>query len=99
MPGLSSRAKLGVAAALMAAAAIYCGLRLKVTTDITHFLPAGSDHRLATLSRRLADSTLTRTLIVSVGGPSTEAVHAAAVAMADGLRDNAEVAFVQRGPT
>lgn len=96
---LSSRAQLGVAGALMAAAAIFCALRLKVTTDITHFLPADSDHRLAALSHRLADSTLTRTLIVSIGGPSTEAVRAAAVAMTDGLRNHPEVAFVQRGPT
>ncbi|HVR62830.1 MAG TPA: MMPL family transporter [Polyangia bacterium] len=96
---LSARAQLGLAAALMAAAAIYCALRLKVTTDITHFLPAGSDHRLAELSRRLADSTLTRTLIVSVGGPSVDAVADAAREMAEGLRDHAEVAFVQRGPT
>ena len=83
----------------MAGAALFCALRLKVTTDITHFLPAGSDHRLATLSRRLADSTLTRTLIVSIGGPTPEAVHGAAVAFADGLRGNQEVAWIQRGPT
>ncbi|HEY2904146.1 MAG TPA: MMPL family transporter [Polyangia bacterium] len=96
---LSSRAPLYIAAVLAAGAATFCALRLKVTTDITHFLPAGSDHRLATLSRRLADSSLTRTLIVSVGGPSTEAVHAAAVALADGLRDQKEIAWLQRGPT
>jgi predicted exporter len=96
---LSSRARLGLAAALMAAAAVYCALRIKVTTDITHFLPAGSDHRLAELSRRLADSTLTRTLIISIGGPTPEAARAAAVAMADSLRDHPEVAWLQRGPT
>ena len=47
---------------------VFCALRLRVTTDITHFLPAGTDHRLAELSRRLADSSLTRTLILDVGG-------------------------------
>ena len=96
---LSSRVQLGIALLLMAGAGLYCALRLKVTTDITHFLPAGSDHRLATLSRQLADSTLTRTLIVSIGGPTADAVHAAAVAFTDGLRGDPEVAWIQRGPT
>ena len=62
----------GCSSAIAAVAAIgmliFCALRLRVNNDITHFLPAGTDHRLADLSRQLADSSLTRTLILDVGG-------------------------------
>jgi hypothetical protein len=61
--------RLALAAIVAAAMAVFCAARLRVTTDITHFLPAGADHRLAGLSRQLADSSLTRTLILSFGAP------------------------------
>jgi len=95
----SPRARLLVAAAVAAAMTIFCATRLRVTTDITHFMPAGSDHRLARLSRQLADSSLTRTLILSVGAPDAEGARAAAAALAARLVAEPEVAFVQRGPT
>jgi hypothetical protein len=61
------RLTLGVAADAGLAMAVLCAARLKVTTDITHFLPAGDDRGLGQLSRQLADSALTRNLIVSIG--------------------------------
>ncbi|HEY8924721.1 MAG TPA: MMPL family transporter, partial [Polyangia bacterium] len=85
---------------LIAGMAAYSSLRLEVTTDITHFLPAGGDHRMAQLSRELADSPLTRTLILSVGATREGAdVRAAAVALAERLALQPEVASIQRGPT
>jgi predicted exporter len=100
---MSGRARLSVAAVLAAVLAAgmaaFIALRLQVSTDITHFLPAGADHRLANLSRQLADSTLTRTLILSVGAPEPEQAKAAARAIAERLAAHPEVAFVQRGPT
>ncbi|HTA20010.1 MAG TPA: MMPL family transporter [Polyangia bacterium] len=96
---MSPRARLLLAAAAAAAMTIFCATRLRVTTDITHFLPSGSDHRLAGLSRQLADSSLTRTLILSVAAPDAEAARAAAAALAARLVSLPEVAFVQRGPT
>ena len=63
-----TRLRLGIAAALTVGMIVFCALRLRVTTDIMHFFPAGTDHRLAELSRKLADSSLTRTLILDVGG-------------------------------
>jgi predicted exporter len=93
------RARLLFVSALAGAMAVFCALRLRVTTDITHFLPAGADHRLAGLSRQLADSTLTRTLILSVGAPNIDDAKAAARALAERLASLPEVAFVQRGPT
>jgi len=85
---------------LIAGMAVYSSLRLEVTTDITHFLPAGGDHRMAQLSRELADSPLTRTLILSVGATRADAdVRGAAVALAGRLAAHPEVASIQRGPT
>jgi len=95
----SARLRLGVAAALATAMVVFCAMRLRVTTDITHFLPAGTDHRLAELSRRLADSALTRTLILDVGGDDPRAVREGAAALAAGLAGNPEVAWLERGPT
>jgi predicted exporter len=94
-----TRLHLGVAAALAIAMIVFCALRLRVTNDITHFLPAGTDHRLADLSRRLADSSLTRTLILDVGGADPAAVRQGVVALAAGLAAHPEVAWLERGPT
>jgi predicted exporter len=100
MTGLSRRAtRLLVAGAIAAGMAAFTAARMRVTTEITHFLPAGSDHRLAGLSRQLADSALTRTLILDVAGPDAEATKAGARALAERLAAHPEVAFVQRGPT
>lgn len=99
------RAALVVAGVLAAGMAIFTAARMKVAGDITHFLPAGTDHQLAQLSRALSDSTLTRTLIVSIGAEqldaaqATDAARTAAAALAEGLAAHPEVAWVQRGPT
>jgi predicted exporter len=93
------RTRLLFAAAVAAAMGVFCATRLQVTTEITHFLPAGADHRLAGLSRQLADSTLTRPLILSVGAPDLEAAKGAARALGERLAAHPEVEFVQRGPT
>jgi predicted exporter len=98
-PPRSGRRRLAIAAALAAAMAAYVAFRLKITTDITHFLPAGADQRAAELSRRLADSTLTRTLILSIGAPEPEAARQGAAALAARLAQNPEVAWIARGPT
>src|SRR5438552_13067940 len=80
--------------------AAYSALRLEVTTDITHFLPAGSDHRMAQLSRELADSPLTRTLILSIGARRDGAdPRAAAVTVGERIARHPEIATLQRGPT
>jgi predicted exporter len=98
-PGRSGRLRLGIAAALAAAMAATVALRIQVTTDITHFLPAGADQRAAELSRRLADSTLTRTMILSIGAQDPAAARQGAAALADRLAGNPEVAWIARGPT
>jgi predicted exporter len=94
-----TRLQLGVAAVLTVGMIVFCALRLRVNNDITHFLPAGTDHRLADLSRQLADSTLTRTLILDVGGADPQAVKAGAAALAARVAAHPEVAWLERGPT
>jgi predicted exporter len=93
------RLALIVAAAAALAMATLCALRLKVTTDITHFLPAGTDRGLGQLTRQLADSALTRNLILSVGAAEPARARAAAAQMAAHLARHPEVAWIQRGPT
>ena len=88
-------ARLALAAALAVAMGAYCATHLRVTTDITHFLPAGADHRLGTLSHQLADSALTRTLILSVEGPDGDAARTAARALGERLAAHPEVDFVR----
>src|SRR5262245_27245745 len=97
--GDHTRLHLGVAAVVAIGMIVFCALRLRVNNDITHFLPAGTDHRLADLSRQLADSTLTRTLILDVGGGDPQAVRDGAAALAAGLAAYPEVAWIERGPT
>jgi predicted exporter len=94
-----SRLHLVIAAVAAVGMLVFCVLRLRVNNDITHFLPAGTDHRLADLSRQLADSTLTRTLILDVGGNDPQAVKAGAGALAARLASHPEVAWLERGPT
>jgi predicted exporter len=93
------RGRLGVAAALALGMALLCALRLQVTTDITHFLPAGKDRGLGQLSRQLADSALTRNLIISIAAPDAPAAKTAAARMTERLARHPEVAWIQRGPT
>jgi len=94
--GDRSRLHLVIAGVAAIAMLVFCLLRLRVNNDITHFLPAGTDHRLADLSRQLADSALTRTLILDVGGSDPQAVKSAAAAMAATLSAHPEVAWLER---
>ena len=93
------RRALWVAAVVALAMGGTSARRWSVSTDITHFLPSGTDHALATISRQLADSTLTRTLILSVGAPDREAARLGATTITERLLRHPEVAWVQRGPT
>jgi predicted exporter len=90
--------------ALMIAMGVFVALRLELTSEITHFLAAGDDARLAKLSRQLADSELTKTTILVVdaeGEADQEANTRAAIAAADelaaALTDDDEIAWVRTG--
>ena len=95
----TGRRRVLAAAVLAAAMAALCATRLKVTTDITHFLPAGTERGQGRLSRQLADSALTRNLILSIGAPDAGRARDGAKRVADRLAAHPEVAWIQRGPT
>lgn len=76
---------------------VYCTLHLRVGTDITNFLPVGDSTELAALSSELADSALTRTIIVTVGASDQAVAIAAARELSRELRDHSEVAWIRAG--
>ncbi len=80
-----------VAAAL---AGLLAATRLRVVTDIRHFIPSGSDSGLSSISALLAGSPLTRTSILALRGPG--AVEAAPAFHAC-LRDSGLLEWSQSG--
>jgi predicted exporter len=68
-----------------------------LSTDISRFMPAESDAELASLASLLADSDLTRTMILTVGADDLDAAVAAARALGDRLRGDPELASVRTG--
>jgi predicted exporter len=92
------RAALGLL--VIVALAVVCWTRLAVTTDITHFLADETDAKLAGISRQLAQSELTRTIVLSVRSETGEAGPALAAARTLGaaLADDPEVAWLRTGP-
>jgi predicted exporter len=81
--------------ALAAAMLAYCALHLRVGTDLTRFLPLGAGSELAALSGRLADSPLTRTVVLSLGADDRSVAIAAARELAEALRRHPEVAWIR----
>ena len=92
MLGLRSGLALVAAATAML---VYSALHLRVGTDITNFLPLGGRSELAALSSRLADSPLTRTVVLSIGANDPAIAIAAARELAERLREHPEVAWVR----
>ncbi|MFY0542168.1 hypothetical protein [Nannocystis pusilla] len=84
----------------MAGLVAFCVLRLQVVTDITAFMADVADPKLAALSRGMASSELTRTLVLSVSDERGEpdVAIAGAQALADRLQDRPEVAWLRTGP-
>lgn len=74
---------------------LYCALHLRLGTDITRFLPVGSESELAVLSSRLTDSPLTRTVVLSIGADELPTAIAAAGELAEALAAHPEVAWVR----
>jgi predicted exporter len=89
--------RIAVGAALLLLMGLFCALRLELSNEITHFLAPGDDPRLARLSRRLAESELTRTMILSVSAEEAEVAMAAVDDMAESLASDPEVAWVRAG--
>jgi predicted exporter len=73
----------------------YCALNLRLGTDLTNFMPKDSRSELARISSQLTDSPFTRTMILSVEGPDTDAAIDAAKRLAAFLRGRPEVEWVR----
>ena len=95
---MSDRWKVLAAAAVLTAMAVFCALRMRVSTDVTQFLPGAEDRQLARIGAQLVDSSLTRTMILSVEAPSQAQAIAAGKQLAGLLRTDPEVASVNNGP-
>ena len=73
-------------------------LRLEVTTDLTHFLSDSDEIELAQLSRAIASSALTRTMVLVVRAPELPVAVAAAKEWSAILAEHPEVERIQSGP-
>lgn len=76
--------------------------RLRVTTDITHFLPDGAAAEDVHLARALATGELSRTMVLLIDAPDTETAVRASHAFEGALRAEPRVgpalAFLDAGP-
>ncbi|MDX1650190.1 MAG: MMPL family transporter, partial [Myxococcota bacterium] len=87
----------GLFAAAVLAMAAYCATHLELSTDVTNFMPEESHRELAVLASRLADSELTRTMVLTVGAPETQTAVAVARELAARVEDHPEVAWLRAG--
>lgn len=80
----------------------YVALRFEVTTDLDHFLPQAADREVAALSRQIADSELSRTMILAIEAPDRDAAAAASRSFEAALRRDERTAsaigFLEGGP-
>lgn len=87
----------GIGLAAISLLAAFVASHLSVTTDMTHFLTTNDAQRLGRLAGALADSELSRTLILSIRAPSQQDTVRGAVALAERLAKHPEVAWIERG--
>jgi predicted exporter len=94
---LDRRWRIGLATLALGFAATYAVARLEVTTDVTAFLAQTGAEDEARLSRGLANSDLTRTMVLSVSGPSEAVALDVAGSLASRLEADPRVAWVRAG--
>ena len=94
---MSERASRWAALCVAGGLALYCALHLQVRTDITAFLPAGSDPVFAALSKHLSDSDLSRTVVLVIGAEPLDAALAGSGRVARRLREHPGVMWVRDG--
>lgn len=71
---------------------------LEVQTDITEFMPASEDARLAEMSRALTKSELSRNLTITILGNDLDLVIGATRDFADALSESEQVEWLRYGP-
>lgn len=98
----AQRRHLAIGSLLLAAMGAFVATRFAIVTDITHFLPSGDDPALSQLSREIASSELSRTMVLSIEAPDADRAVAASRAFEAALRADPRVsshlAFLEGGP-
>jgi len=83
--------------AVLVLAGVFAATHMVVTSDVTHFLATMDDPEEADLVAGLADSELSRTLVVSLGVADSATAARASEAFAAIVRTNPEVAWLEGG--
>jgi len=91
------RVRLALFSGCVVVMAVHVAWNLKLGTDITNFLPKQSRAELAALISSLADSEMTRTMVLTVGASQQDAALAGARGLAEALREQPGVAWVRTG--
>ncbi|HXN56929.1 MAG TPA: hypothetical protein VN874_11725, partial [Myxococcales bacterium] len=94
----SDRLKIAAGLLVVLAMGLFCARRLRISTEITFFVPDAADQKLAEISRQLMDSPLTRGMILSVEAPNSETAIAAGKRLSAALRGDPEIAWIRGGP-
>jgi predicted exporter len=82
---------------VLAALGLYVRAKLQVRSDITDFLPEGRDTRTSQLLRQLADSEISRTMILTLEAPDTHRAAQGARALDEALVHDPDVSWVRSG--
>jgi predicted exporter len=85
-------------AALFVALGLFVASRLELATGVTHFLSGARDVELAAVSAQIADSALTRTMILSIEASDIATAIAAAREWEPELAGHPEVAALRSEP-
>ena len=94
---MTDRAIRVVALVTFALLAAFAAVRIELTNSIAHFLPKGEGSVLEAVSRRLADSQLSRRMVLSIGSEGDADPVEAAGRLARALAQHPEVEWVQGG--
>jgi predicted exporter len=89
---------LGLGFALFFAMGLFIARRLELSAGVTHLLSSARDVEFASVSAQIAESALTRTMILSIRGPDIATAIAAARDWAGLLETHPEVAAIRSGP-
>jgi predicted exporter len=98
----NERRRLIFGVVLVAGLLVYVTLNFRVTTDISHFLPDTRDDILAEVSRQIADSELSRTMILALEAPDARTAALASrdfeAALLREPRVADSISFLEGGP-
>ncbi len=86
-----------IAIAVLASMVVFIYFRIDFNNEITYFLPEGKNRAWASFSAQLSESTLTRTIIINIGGTEPEELAAVAKAVASGIEGHPGIDSVRLG--